>query len=111
MADVGDKRQCTVARCPGTQVLMAKPTPTPKKVDAAEPFVVGRRHLNVWICDFNPRRHIEVFNWGPRPTKDCAIEGCGGVMVHADKGREIMPKGAPRTMGGSYETLLYEAGW
>lgn len=111
MPDVGDKRQCTAPRCPGKQVLIAKPTPTPKKADAGEPFLVGRRHLSVWICDFNPRRHVEVFTWGPRPTKDCTAEGCSGVMVHADKGREITPEGAPRKMGGSFERLRYEAGW
>lgn len=98
------------ASLPGHAIADAKANADAEEGGCWAPFVVARRHLSVWICDFNPRQHVEVFTWGPRPMKDCTAEGCSGVMVHAEKGRKITPDGAPWKMGAS-ERLQYEAGW
>ena len=42
----------------------------------------------------NPKRHIEIIGWGFRPTKDCSVLGCDGVMIHTERARFRAPDGS-----------------
>jgi hypothetical protein len=82
----------------------------PQAVAAGAPLPTTDR-LHVWFCEMNPRRHVEVRTWGPRPVKDCSVLGCAGVMVHADRGRIHAPEDLRKLPGRLYAKLKYEAGW
>jgi len=45
--------------------------------------------LSAWHCTIEPKRHVEVSNLGIRPLKDCAVPGCGGVMIHWGRVRAV----------------------
>jgi hypothetical protein len=84
--------------------------PIPREVPAGAPFRDADR-LEVWICEMNPKRHVEVRTWGLRPVKDCSVDGCNGVMVHSDKARMTAPDDISKQPGKPYALVKYEAGW
>jgi len=113
MARIGDKQDCTCSGCRAQMVLkecrMASSS-LPKAVAAGAPFPTTDR-LEVWFCEMNPKRHVEVRTWGVRPVKDCSAAGCHGVMVHSEKGRIKVPEDLRKLPGQPYPMLKFEAGW
>lgn len=82
----------------------------PKRASAGAPFPTTDR-LEVWFCEMNPRRHVEVRTWGLRPVKDCSVAGCKGVMIHSDKGRLNLPLIGEKPAGAPYNMMRFEPGW
>lgn len=113
MPEKGDKQACTYQGCAAQMVLkecrMAGSS-LPQEVTAGAPFPASDR-LEVWFCQMNPRRHVEVRTWGTRPIKDCSVAGCKGVMVHSLKGRIKVPEDPQKVPGQRYPMLKFEAGW
>lgn len=113
VAVVGSKRKCEWPGCPAEMTLKAKRPAIgrsyPQQVEHGTAIPETKRLL-AWICGLNPRRHVLVEGWGMRPTRDCTEKDCGGVMVHADKGRAIVPEDLTR-YGGVYPRLGWEPGF
>jgi hypothetical protein len=114
MPEPGDKRPCNYPGCRATMVLRRKsgdPGATiPGRVEPGMIYPRAQR-LDVWVCEFNPREHVEVRTWGARPVKPCAFKDCKGPMVHSDKGRMLVPENIEKEPGRPYATIQYQAGW
>jgi len=86
-----EKRRCKFPGCPAEAVLkelITDPNARPERVEAGEE-IPQRLRLRAWVCQLNPRRHIEVVGWGRRPMKECSVQGCDGVMIHTARARLI----------------------
>lgn len=113
MPSVVDRRQCQWPRCPGEQVFTEKPTRVkPKQIALGQTFPRTHRRLKVWICTEDTRKHVEVQDWGLRPTQYCTFEGCKGTMVNYFAARENASPGSDRPVRkGNFGRVESQGGW
>ncbi len=110
---VKDQQDCAFPGCPAQAVLretIPDPNALPRAVGPGDEFP-HRPRLTAWICEMNPKRHVEVLGWGFRPIKDCTILGCDGVMIHTDKARHTAPDDLRKLPGKPYAKLSHHAGY
>lgn len=111
MAD--EKQRCKYPGCRAEAVLrelIPDPNARPVRVQAGEE-IPRRSRLRAWVCQMNPKRHIEVIGWGFRPTKDCSVAGCDGVMIHTARARFSAPEGSEVPVRKTYPRLEQHGGF
>jgi hypothetical protein len=112
MADNEDRRPCSFRQCHGEMMLKkhqpggAPPARRPDAKKTREP-----QWLRAWECTSDPRRHVEVVNWGVRPLKACTVKGCKGVMVHWGRVRALAPDNIRRRNGNAAFKIVYLSGY
>jgi hypothetical protein len=108
-----DKQRCNYPGCSAQAVLkemIPDPLGLPRMVSAGSQFPQPQR-LRAWVCEMNPKRHVEVVGWGFRPTKACSVPGCDGVMIHSDKARVTAPDDIRKLPGKPYSRVFQHAGY
>lgn len=108
-----DKQRCEFPGCPAQAALrelIPDPNALPRMVKAGDDFP-KRARLRAWVCEMNPKQHIQVIGWGFRPTKDCIVAGCDGVMIHTDRARYSAPEDLRRPLGGQWAKLGQHPGF
>jgi hypothetical protein len=92
------------------QDFIPDPNALPKMVEPGGEFP-SRPRLRGWVCEMNPRRHVEVIGWQLRPVKDCSVPGCDGVMIHTSRARYNSPATTPRLPSKTYQRVGAIAGF
>ena len=108
-----DKHRCEFPGCPAQadlSELIPDPDAVPRMVSPGDEFP-KRPKLRAWVCEMNPKRHIQVIGWGFRPTKDCIVAGCDGVMIHTHGARYSAPEDLRRALGGQWAKLGQHSGF
>jgi hypothetical protein len=108
-----DRRPCEFPGCAAHAVLrelIPDPNSLPRMVNPGDEYPQPAR-LRAWVCEMNPKRHIQVIGWGFRPTKDCIVAGCDGVMIHTDRARYSAPEDLRRPLRGQWAKLEQHAGF
>jgi hypothetical protein len=107
------KQHCEFPGCPAQArltELIPDPNALPRMVKAGDEFP-KRTHLKAWVCEMNPKRHVQVIGWGFRLLKDCTVPGCDGVMIHTDKARITAPDDLRKLPSKPYARLIEQAGF
>jgi hypothetical protein len=113
MADIEGRRPCSFRQCHGEMLLKkhqpAGPPPARKRDADTKPHEA--QWLRAWECTSDPRRHVEVVNWGVRPLKACTVKGCKGIMVHWGRVRALAPDNLRRRNGQTAFKIVYRSGY
>jgi hypothetical protein len=112
MAEVEDRRPCSFHRCHGEMTLKKHHAvgPPPRRMEPGQK-TREPQWLRAWECTSDPRRHVEVVNWGVRPLKTCTVKGCTGVMVHWGRVRALTPDNLRRRNGNAAFKIVYLSGY
>jgi hypothetical protein len=108
-----EKQDCPFPGCPAKAVLtemIPDPNGLPRMVEKGDEFP-RRARLRAWVCEMNPKRHVEVLGWGPRRVKDCTAPGCDGVMIHTERASFTAPDDLRKLPGKPYARLSQHAGY
>jgi hypothetical protein len=113
MADIEERRPCSFRQCRGQMLLKKHQPPAAPSSSTGKNGKKGHeaQWLRAWECTSEPRRHVEVVNWGVRPLKACTHKGCKGIMVHWGRVRALTPDNLRRRTGQPAFKIVYLSGY